>query len=246
MPPGLKTHGCDQRVDRDPDKRVSEFVRLTEPCHKQLYGIALSLCKDADQANDLTQETLIRAFEAFDQFRPGAPIMPWLRQILRHIFLDTFKTGRARHEISERELSSVEGSPCFEVADDRNNPLAQVERSQLSRWLQEEIAALDPAHQQVLMLCIMQDLSFEEAAESAGIPVGTISSRLARARAQLRERMTRKIAMARRHEGNCMESVFLDEKDSIARRPSGDPQRSDRSKPGVEQGVEKEYKKHHE
>jgi RNA polymerase sigma factor (sigma-70 family) len=80
---------------------ISEFVKLTRPHHRQLYGIALSLCRDPDQAQDLTQEALIKAYQAFDRFRSDEPILPWLRRILRNVYLDTFKTGRARHEVNE-------------------------------------------------------------------------------------------------------------------------------------------------
>lgn len=205
-------------MNSNPEKSVAEFVRLTQPYHKHLYGIALSLCKDADQAQDLTQEALIRAFEAFDRYRQGESILPWLRQILRNLFWDTFKTGRARHEIAEREFNPDKLSPIVDRIDhNTDDPLAKLERHQISSWLQEEIAALDPSHQQVLELCVMQELSFEEAAEMASIPVGTVASRLARARAQLRERMLRRAAIVQRKEGSCEESIFLDEKGTPAR-----------------------------
>jgi RNA polymerase sigma-70 factor (ECF subfamily) len=172
---------------KEQSARIAEFVRLTQPHHQHLYGIALALCRDRDQAADLTQETLVRAFEAFDRFRPDAPVVPWLRRILRNLFLDGFKTGRARHELSASAIGDE--SATTEVADEGLDPLAQLERAQLSGWLEEEIARLGPDHRQVVMLCVMQDLSFEEAAELLGVPVGTVASRLARARAQLRDRM---------------------------------------------------------
>jgi RNA polymerase sigma-70 factor, ECF subfamily len=173
--------------------RVTEFVRLTEPCHKQLFGIALALSKDRDKASDLTQETLVRAFEAFDRFIPGAPVMPWLRRILKNLFLDSFKTGRARHEIADSELGEGEGSSLFvEAKDEAPDALALLERSELSNLLREEISCLDPDHRQILMLCVMQDMSFQEAAELLGIPLGTVASRLARARTRLRTALLRR------------------------------------------------------
>jgi RNA polymerase sigma factor (sigma-70 family) len=201
-------------VSQEHDERVAEFVRLTAPYFKQLYGMARALCRDADQAHDLTQEALVRAFEAFDAFRPGSPIMPWLRQIMRHLFLDSFKTGRARHEIAEREMISNGSSPLQAAADDQANPLDQVERAQLSRWIQSEIATLDPAHQQVLLLCVMQELSFEEAAEVAGIPLGTVASRLARARAQLRAQILRKAGAEKKTSAG-----VVDKKEAFTRTP---------------------------
>jgi RNA polymerase sigma-70 factor, ECF subfamily len=195
--------------------QIAEFVQLTEPHHRHLYGIALSLCRDADQAADLTQEALIRAFEAFDRFQVGAPVLPWLRRILRNLFLDSFKTGRARHEVTESAIGSTDDPFQIEVADERDDPLTHLERSEHNTWLAEEIAALSPDHQQVLNLCVMQDLSFEDAAEMTRIPVGTIASRLARARSQLRARMLKR-ARQPKTEG----ALLADSDDPLARRPS--------------------------
>jgi RNA polymerase sigma-70 factor, ECF subfamily len=229
-------------LTRDPNTRVADFIRLTEPCHRMLYGFALTLCKDADQANDLTQEALIRAFEAFDQFRPGAPLMPWLRRILRNLFFDSFKTGRAQHEISEREMSLADAAPLLEAADDSKDPLVQLEGAQLAGWLKEEIEALEPGHQQVLQLCVMQDLSFEEAAEAANVPVGTIASRLARARAQLRERMLQRTTTARHPERKGAQARSMDEDEPLGRRSIGTPKRSLSGANEAGQGVAKEAK----
>lgn len=202
---------------------VAEFVRLTEPCHRQLYGVALSLCRDADQAADLAQETLVHAFEAFHRFQPGAPVFPWLRRILRNVFLDTFKTGRARHEVAESEMSGSELSHGMLEMREGPDPLARLEHAQLAAWMQEEIASLSPAHQQVLLLCVMQDLSFQEAADISGMPVGTVASRLARARAELRERMLRRAAVVRRQEGEDGESLLPDANSRLGRSNSEGP-----------------------
>jgi RNA polymerase sigma-70 factor, ECF subfamily len=170
-------------------------VRLTEPHHRDLYGVALALCHDSDQAADLAQETLVRAYEAFDRFRPGAPVRPWLRSILRNLFLDTFKTGRARHEIADSQLGAASGPALVELADEEVDPLARLEQAERQAWVREEISALSPDHQQVLQLCVMHEMGFAEAAELAGIPVGTVASRLGRARAELRDRLLRRAAV---------------------------------------------------
>jgi RNA polymerase sigma-70 factor, ECF subfamily len=193
-------------------------VRLTEPHHRHLYGIALALCHDADQAADLTQETLIHAFAAFDRFRPGASMRPWLRSILRHLFLDTFKTGRSRHEVAESDIAAAEGSSLTEIPDERPDPLAELERAELQQWVQQEIAALSPAHRQVLTLCVVHGLGFAEAAELAGIPVGTVASRLGRARAELRERLLRRTSLTPGGEAYRDAQVSGDADDGLGRR----------------------------
>ena len=196
-------------------------MRLTEPHHRDLYGIALALCRDADQAADLAQETLVRAYEAFDRFRPGAPVRPWLRSILRNLFLDTFKTGRARHEVAESELGVAQGPVVSEMADEGVDPLARLERAELQDLVRQEIAALSPDHQQVLQLCVMHEMGFAEAAELAGVPVGTVASRLGRARAKLRERLLRRLALGRNPDEYSGTPNSLDAEDRLGRRAIG-------------------------
>lgn len=176
-------------LSKQDDQRVATFVRLTAPHHRELLGLARALCRDGDQAADLAQETLVHAFKAFDRFRPDAPVRPWLRRILRNLFLDSLRTGRARHELSDSQRGVRDDTPLPSAGVDTSDPLAALERAQLSSWLREEIAALEPDQRQVMELCVMQDLTFQEIAELTDLPVGTVASRLARGRARLRERM---------------------------------------------------------
>ncbi len=183
-----------------PDKRVSSFVKLTRPYHERLFRIAISLCHDRDQAADLTQEALIRAFNAFDRFRPGAPVLPWLARILRNVHLDSFKTGRAQHELAEHQIAPEKGGVYDGVQASAPDPLASLERARMAAWLQEEVAALDEPQRIVITLRDIEELSYQEVAEIAGVPVGTVRSRLARARAHLRGRLQQR--MAREEDGS--------------------------------------------
>lgn len=176
------------------DDQVSRFVALTEPYRERLFRIALSLCHDRDQAADFTQEALVRAFRAFDRFRPGAPVLPWLARILRNVHLDSFKTGRAQHEVAEHQIARDEQGVYAEQAAPDPDPLATLEQAELSSWLQEELEALDPAHRLVLILCDIEDMSYKEAADIAGVPIGTVRSRLSRGREQLRVRLKQRMA----------------------------------------------------
>lgn len=171
-----------------------EFERLTEPYHPRLFRLACSFCKSPDLASDLTQEALVKAFLAFDTFDNAQSIFPWLARILRNTYLDSLKTGRVRHEIAEHQLSSAANATVFSVADEPSlsSPLAQLEKAELQLWIQDELQALDEPHRSVLILCDMEELSYDEAAEILEVPIGTIRSRLARARQQLRERLIRK------------------------------------------------------
>lgn len=175
----------------DKDELVTQFVRLTRPCHERLFRIALSLCGDRDQAADLTQEALIRAFRAFDRFRLGAPVLPWLARILRNHYLDTLKTGRVRHELSESQMG---GGDELARAGAVPSPIKQIERAQLMRWLQQELESLPEDQRLIVLLCDVEGMSYKEAAEVAGVPVGTVRSRLSRCREVLRNRITARMA----------------------------------------------------
>jgi RNA polymerase sigma-70 factor (ECF subfamily) len=187
----LQTGKRDALNSRQAQRRVSEFVRQTRPFHERLYRIALSLCRDRDQAADLTQEALVRAFRSFDSFRPGAPVLPWLARILRNVHLDSFKTGRAQHEVAEHQLDREGPGIDASVAHPAPDPLAALERAELGARLAREMETLDPGQRQTLILCDIEGFSYQEAAEAEGVPVGTIRSRLARGRAELRRRLRR-------------------------------------------------------
>ena len=175
------------------DSFVASFTRTTSPFHARLYRIAKALCRDADQAADLTQDALVRAFLAFDSFRPGAPVLPWLCRILRNAHLDSFKTGRARHEVAAHQLAGEVEDPYQDVACPSPSPLGQLEQKVLRACLQEEIEALEPGQRLILILCDVEEMSYQEAAEIADIPVGTVRSRLARSRERLRERLAARL-----------------------------------------------------
>lgn len=172
-------------------------MRVTGPHHARMLRLARALCGDSDRAADLTQETLVRAFKAFDRFRPDAPALPWLRRIMKNLHLDAIKSGRARFEVARHQQREEREDPCEAAPADAPSPLLLAERAQLTRWACEELTALSEEQQQVLILCDMESLSCREAAELIGLPAGTVRSRLFRGREQLRRRVE-----ARMHPGD--------------------------------------------
>ncbi|MBW2734161.1 MAG: RNA polymerase sigma factor [Deltaproteobacteria bacterium] len=173
-------------------RRVSRFVELTRPYHDRLFRIAITICGDRDLAADLSQEALVRAFNAFDRFEDGRPVLPWLTRILRNVYLDTFKTSRAKHEV--RVGGDRDVQPFASVPSPTPNPLQLTEQREMQRILASELGKLDPAHQLVINLCEMEGMSYQEAADAMEVPIGTVRSRLARARDALRQRIIRRLA----------------------------------------------------
>lgn len=149
------------------------------PYYRRLYGFALRLCGDPDRASDLTQDSLIKAYRAYDRFREGAPIMPWLMRILRNTFLDDQRSARARYELRAKEGE-------IEAVGQGGDQLSAVSRSQLRERLEAGLEKLPEHHAAVLIAVDVEGLDYTEAALVLDVPVGTIRSRLNRARAQLR------------------------------------------------------------
>jgi RNA polymerase sigma-70 factor (ECF subfamily) len=152
------------------------------------YRLALWLTPREADARDLVQETYLRALEARDTFRPGASMRAWLARILRNRFIDRLRrTGR---EVAWPD--SAEESSALAPANDGHaglfgdaelGGLLSLVRGDISRALQ----TLPEDHRTVVLLCDVEQWGWEEAASVLGVPVGTVKSRLFRARRALRQ-----------------------------------------------------------
>jgi RNA polymerase sigma-70 factor (ECF subfamily) len=144
----------------------------------QLRAFARSLCGKRDVADDLVQDALLKAWAARDRYRPGTNMRAWVFIILRNVFLsqkrrDRFK-GEWNQEIADRTL-------CTPANQEKQLQLADLQRA---------LTTLPPAQREALILVGAGGLAYEEAAEICGCAVGTVKSRVARARAALEAMMS--------------------------------------------------------
>jgi len=150
-----------------------------EPYLRRLYGYAVSLCREPDEARDLVQETAVRALGAAEQPRDDAAYRAWLFRILRNAFLDRNRRRRVRESFDDPSALDPGPKPGpgeYWTTDERLINTLTV-RLELSR--------LPAKHREIIGLIDLAGLSYREAAEALGVPVGTIMSRISRARAQL-------------------------------------------------------------
>ena len=145
------------------------------------YNLARWLCRSPADADDIVQEAMLRAWRAFDGVR-GADIKPWLLTIVRNCWRNSGADTKRR---AHTPLPDEDISPL--PAEAANPEQAAIEASQ-GRKLSEAVALLPDEFREVLILREMEDLSYREIAEITKAPIGTVMSRLARARALLRER----------------------------------------------------------
>jgi RNA polymerase sigma-70 factor (ECF subfamily) len=153
-----------------------EMARLIEPEIPRLRRLARCLARDHALADDLVQECLLRAIKRFDTWEPGTNLRAWLMTILRNVFLTEFRrAGRSRLAIEFDEIN-----PAIPHAGSLDRPLdlAAVQRA---------FDRLSDEHREILVLVALEELRYEEAASILGLPLGTVRSRLSRARAAMRE-----------------------------------------------------------
>ena len=160
------------------------FEELAMPLFDQLYNFAHWLTRNRDEAEDLVQETYVKALRGFSSFQLGTNFRAWIFRILRNTFL-TSRTGlRATMTVP---LDLEEDGP--EVAVEPTTPETIIIERVNSQTIQTAIDALPVYFREILLLCEVEEMSYQEIAETLSIPIGTVMSRLSRARRTLRDRV---------------------------------------------------------
>jgi RNA polymerase sigma-70 factor (ECF subfamily) len=165
-----------------PPPQPATFEELAMPLFEQLYNFAHWLSKNREEAEDLVQETYAKALHGFSSYQPGTNFRAWMYRILRNTFL-TSRTGlKATLTVP---LENEDDTPVVVPADSPTPESILLDRSN-QRLLQEALEELPLHYREVLLLCEVEEMSYQEIAETLGIPAGTVMSRLSRARAALR------------------------------------------------------------
>ena len=190
-PPAVRTSNAG---DAGPDDAVlvaacqkgdeKAFGELVRRYQRAVHRLAWSLTRNASDADDLAQETFVRAWGAIGRFELGQPLYPWLARIVTNQAFSLFRHRKRRPETSIEPL--VEAGQQWGMEDDPAEHTADAERD---TQLRACFGELQPEHQAVLALRAVQDLSYEEIASALSIPIGTVMSRLSRARGELKKRL---------------------------------------------------------
>jgi RNA polymerase sigma factor (sigma-70 family) len=158
-----------------------EFKKLTYPHMKLLYNVALKYCGNVFDAEDVLQETYLLAFNKFDHLREKSKCKPWLLRILRNNFLKSYHKKKNRQRLSDTDyIDFLKNSISAETAE---NILENASGKQI---VQQAIEQLPPKYKEILILYYMEDLLYKDIAALLQIPIGTVMSRLTRARERLK------------------------------------------------------------
>ena len=164
------------------DQPLAGFEELAMPLFDALYNFARWLAHDSNDAEDLVQETYLKALRSFASFRPETNFRAWIFRILRNTFLTSCSRLDRRMTVA---IDSEEDGP--ELAIDMENPETILMSRSDSQLMQRAIDDLPVHYRETLLLCEVEEMSYQEIAEILSIPMGTVMSRLARARKAVRE-----------------------------------------------------------
>src|ERR1700740_2557529 len=166
---------------------AATFEDLALPLFDQLYNFAHWLTQDRTEAEDLVQETYAKALRGFASFQAGTNFRAWMYRILRNSFLNTRTGLKTMVPFEEEEHDLAESStPESFLIEQANREIVQ-----------QALADLPVAHREILLLCEVEEMSYEEIAQTLGIPLGTVMSRLFRARKALRTLLKEKLSGGR-------------------------------------------------
>ena len=172
-----------------PDE-VARFEELVARYSRHVYAIAYRMAGNEADAKDLSQEAFVRVWRALRRIEPGAPLEGWLRRIVTNLYIDLL---RRRPKVRLESLDEPVATDSGEMPRERSDPNVDVERKVLDagmdRRVQQALLELSADLRMVVVLADVEGYAYEEIASVMGVPIGTVKSRLHRARRTMRERL---------------------------------------------------------
>lgn len=164
----------------------AEFASVALPLLPDIARVARALVRDPADADDLVQETFLRAYRYWHTFERGTDCKRWLSQICRNVLVDSRRRVRSETAVEDAELESLAAARIHKaaVAAGLGDLYARLD---LGPAILAAIAKLDPIFREIVVLSDVEELSYEEIATQLDIPIGTVRSRLYRARRHLQE-----------------------------------------------------------
>ena len=173
---------CIARTLKGDAEAFAPLVRAYEP---GIYGLCYRMTGNAEDAQDLTQETFLRAFRALGSFRGESRFSVWLYRLGNNVCLDFLRRRKRSREVSLTQTDEDGQEQELELPDERYEPEARLERAELRRAVQRGLMALPEEQRQILLLREVGGLRYDEIAAALELEEGTVKSRIFRARKKL-------------------------------------------------------------
>jgi RNA polymerase sigma-70 factor (ECF subfamily) len=189
--------GVPRKPAEAPGAEAQAFLEMAmEQYGKATYNFAYRLTGNEADARDLTQDAFVRVFRAWRSFQPGTSFLSWIYRIVTNLYRDELRRrkGRYQEELPE-DNAPQEFAGARPLAVD---PIEDYVGGQLGETMARALAQLSPDQRQVIVLADIEEYSYQEIADIMGCSIGTVRSRLHRARALLRRLVTRAQTQERR------------------------------------------------
>jgi len=175
---------------------LDAFEALTNRYEQRVYGLAIRMLRQEQDAEDVTQQTFLSVLENLEGFRGESSFSTWVLRIASHAALKIIRKRKGLNTVSLEEATepsdTLDSIPHPEfIADWRQSPEHLVDRNEVRRLLDEALTRLDEKHRLVFLLRDVEGLSIQETAAALDLSEGNVKVRLLRARLQLREELTR-------------------------------------------------------
>ncbi len=186
------TLDMDERIiiDRCKNGDRKAFDTLVHAYEKKVYNLAYRLSGNYDEANDVSVDAFIRVFQAIKLFRGDSHFSTWLFRIVTNVYLDRRKRVQNKQHLSLEEYIELEDNTVYrQIEDPSPTPGMIVEQREKSQMLQAAIESLPDYQRAMVVLYHTEGLAYEEIASILSLPIGTVKSRLNRARMTLRNKL---------------------------------------------------------
>lgn len=176
---------------RERPERDAEFQAAAIPHLDDVHRFALSLTRDAANADDVVQETFLRAYRSWHTFQPGTDARKWLFAIARNVYLRTLEKERRTVELKDGDTEALDALSVIDTSDRDGGADRVLSRIDLRPALQQALTDLAEPYKSTVVLVDLEDQTYDEAAQVLGVPIGTVRSRLFRGRRILQEQLLR-------------------------------------------------------
>ena len=173
-----------------PGSQAQRFEALVLPHLDAAYRLARWLARDEADAEDLVQEAYVRAWRFFETLR-GEDAKPWLMRIVRNQWCSRARSEAGRGKMAPFEAVEAEAEAALQADTDPDGPEHRLMRLEDQALIRRAMADLPDEFREVLVLREVEDMAYRDLAEVTGVPIGTVMSRLSRARKMLGERVRR-------------------------------------------------------
>ena len=160
------------------------FEQLVETYRDQVFRLALRMCGNEADADEVAQEAFLSAWKALPNFRGDSRFSTWLYQLTSHAAIDLMR--REKRQIAAEDITEVS------APDPGPSPQQQAERSETRQAVRDAMGQLSPEYRQIVVLRFLQELSYEEIGAVLKLPPGTVKSRLNRAKSQLKDILSKR------------------------------------------------------